>query len=99
MTSNLKSEVQAASFQRQGCQRRRDDNGMINYESLINYWNNNQVIHMAGPAAKEHVELFVRTLKKQNPKAKIFENAENIQDLGINFLDKEETEREVINLR
>ena len=54
---------------------------------------------MAGPAAKEHVELFVRTLKKQNSKAKIFENAENIQDLGINFLDKEETEREVINLR
>lgn len=54
---------------------------------------------MAGPAAKDNVELFVRTLKKQNPKAKIFENAENIQDLGINFLDKEETEREVINLR
>ena len=99
MTSNLDCEVQSSIFQNQGSQRKRDDHGMVNYETLINYWNNNQVIHMAGTATKEHVDLFVRTLQKQNPKAKVFQDAEDIQDLGINFLDKGETEREIVNLR
>ena len=54
---------------------------------------------MAGPAVNDNIDQFIRNLEKRNPKAKIFENKENIQDLGINFLDKEETEREVINLR
>ena len=65
MTSNLKSEV--GNFSK----RSKDDIRQVNYETLLNYWNNNQVVHLSGFATMANLDTFLSTLKKQNPKAKV----------------------------
>ena len=57
MTSNLKSEI--GDFKK----RSKNDLSQINYETLLNYWNNNQVIQVSGVASKRALETFVSTLK------------------------------------
>jgi hypothetical protein len=49
MTSNLSSEIQHEAFKTTG--RKKEQQEQVNYDTLINYWNNNQVIHLAGPAS------------------------------------------------
>jgi hypothetical protein len=53
----LKSEIGDFS------KRSKDDINQVNYETLLNYWNNNQVIHTAGYASKVNLETFISTLR------------------------------------
>jgi len=73
MTSNLEREVKCEKFTQQG-HRSKDDVSQVNYSTLINFWNNNQVIHMAGPASKVSIDKFLKTLQKVNQKAKVYQS-------------------------
>ena len=50
MTSNIEADVMPEDQDK--WTRRKEDLSQVNYETLINYWNNNQVIKMAGLAMK-----------------------------------------------
>ena len=54
---------------------------------------------MGGTATTLHLETFLSTLKKLNPKAKVIQSTQSLEDLGINFLDKQELKRELANVR
>jgi hypothetical protein len=54
---------------------------------------------MGGTATKVTLETFIQTLKKLNPKAKVIQSTNSIDELGINFLDKQELKRELANVR
>lgn len=46
-----------------------------------------------------HLDKLISSIKKINPQAKIHENPNVYQDLGVNFLDKEDLGRELVSLR
>jgi hypothetical protein len=55
---------------------------------LLNYWNNNQVFNISGPAYKEQFDVFLSTLKAVNPRAKVYKSnsgndSKNFDELGI----------------
>lgn len=99
MTSNLESDVQNEEFMKPGSDCSRDDGAQVNYETLTNYWNKNQVIRLAGVASKAHLDTFVKTLQRLNPIAKVFQSDQGLEDLGINQLDLPETGRELRSVR
>ena len=75
MTSNLDSEIKSSEFNIQGM----SDRKQVNYETLVNYWNTNQVIHISGNASLDGIELLKQTLKETNKRAKIYEHGDDIQ--------------------
>jgi len=46
---------------------------------------------MSGMASKDVIDTFKKTLSITNPRAKVFECGENISEMGINFLDSQDT--------
>jgi hypothetical protein len=54
------------------------------YETLLNYWNNNQVIHLVGVANPDAIEAFIECINIQNSRAKVIETSEDIHKIGIN---------------
>lgn len=54
---------------------------------------------MAGPASSSALAQFVETLRILNPRAKVLECEDNIDKLGINFMNDRDTEKQLIDLR
>lgn len=109
MTSNIPSEIDQAKFRMQGNRRRKEDSSQVNYETLLNFWNKNQVIHISGEATPEGIQQFVETLLTVNPKAKVNDESDLetvIKNLRgecyyqdeIRILDDKEQEVQLVNL-
>lgn len=100
MASNLEADIQYEQFMDpKKAERLASEPTQPNYSTLINYWNNNQVVHMAGLARKDALDRFIKSLERINPRAKIHINSSGFQDLGVNFLDSDELNRELLSLR